>query len=122
MPGGRSVKENSPALVVTVLLVRPVSACSSLTEAPVTIAPDGSTMLPEMVPREVWARAAVANSSEMPSRKAQMQRVERIWYLLRKTWRGSRHPAYRRQKPWAVESGGDARRHCGTPFPESLSS
>src|SRR2546428_13797353 len=82
MPGGRSVKENSPALVVTVLLVRPVSACSGVTEAPVTIAPDGSTMLPEMVPREVWARAAVANSSEMPSRKAQMQRVERIWYLL----------------------------------------
>jgi hypothetical protein len=83
-PEGRSLKEKRPALVLAVLRVKPVLAWSTFTVASVTIAPLWSYTVPEMVPREVWAKTDAANNRTILSKKEE-RRDGTILHLLEGT-------------------------------------
>ena len=61
--------------------VKPVLAWSAFTVASVTIAPLWSYTVPEMVPREVWAKTDAANNRTILSKKEE-RRDGTILHLL----------------------------------------
>src|SRR6266478_598680 len=79
-----SWKEKAPSLVVTVLWSIPFADCVAFTWAFGTTAPEGSTTVPLMEPRNVWAFAATA--SERTTRIAKTKRFI------------GQHPPHRDQK------------------------